>query len=322
MRRFRFPLWPAALPLLTAALLLAGCKKVDDEDEGPPPRGSSSGPAAAAKPVAKLLPVKGTYTGVVRGKITWEGPEPDLAALTKDLRAKMTTNRDFCLAGKECETSEQVYRIGKNKGLGHVFVWIVPEKGHYFDVPADQLAKFKEDKVRIHQPHCAFLPHAAVLFPFYNRAGKLEPTGQKLVVLNDAMTDQAVGHNAKIQSPENDERNLTLSRGNSESFVLSPDAKEINLSCSIHPWMNAYLRAFDHPYAAVTSVGGEGANKLYEDPASPAFGTYEIKGVPVGAKVRLLAWHESLQYLKSAGGPGGKVITLQPENDESFKVEP
>ena len=60
-------------------------------------------------------------------------------------------------------------------GVGNVFVWIVPEAGSYFEVPDDQLAKFKDAQVVVSQPHCAFLPHAAVLFPSYYKDGKQVP---------------------------------------------------------------------------------------------------------------------------------------------------
>ena len=83
------------------------------------------------------------------------GDLPNLDELTKNLQAGMKNDTDYCLTGKTkegktnpgheiqpYETSEQEYRIGDNKGLGNVFVWIMPEKDHYFDIPADQLAKF------------------------------------------------------------------------------------------------------------------------------------------------------------------------------------
>ncbi len=318
MRRLTTRVLCAILPGVMLGLLLTGCggKKQDDDDA--PVKSSkvkrTGGGSTAAK--SNLQPVKATEYGVIRGKVTWSGPKPDIDAETTKLQASMVTNKDYCLSGKDYEKNWQVYRIGANDGLGNVFVWLVPEKDHYFEIPADQLAKFKNDLVVISQPHCAFLPHASVLFPYYIKDGKQEPTGQKLKVLNDA----TVSHNSKVEGSKafNPERNQTLSPGTDMEYVLKPDRSPITVSCGIHGWMSAYLRAFDHPYAAVTSVGRDVKAKLFEDPKSPKYGTYEIVGVPVGAKVRIVAWHEDKGYL---AGDTGRELTIQKQNpDVNFEA--
>ena len=272
------------------SLLVTGCGKKpnDEDDEGPSKPSKGSAKVAAAK--ASLTPVKATEYGTITGKITWTGKEPDLTAMTATLRKEMKTDRDYCLKGKDYETTEQSFRIGKNKCLGNVFVWIVPEEGHYFEIPADQSDKFKTP-VQIHQPHFAFFPHAAVLFPSYYKDGKQQPTGQKRLVINDA----TVNHNSRVQGGTiNPLQDRTISAGHEELYSLKPDKSPISVVCGVHGWMRAYLKAFDHPYAAVSSVGANREKKEFENDESPAFGTYEIKGVPVGAKVRIIAWHESL----------------------------
>jgi hypothetical protein len=83
----------------------------------------------------------------------------------------------------------------------------------------------------------------------------------------------------------------------------------ITIRCNIHPWMSAYARAFDHPYATLTVVG--------KDPKGPQYGTYEIKNVPAG-KVRVIAWHEKAGYLN---GANGEEIELRAgTNTKNFKV--
>src|SRR5262249_28080227 len=136
----------------------------------------------------KLDPVKGDYKGVIKGKVVWQGAEPDLDDATKKLQETIGKNNDakFCLKGSPAETVQQAYRIGKNKGLGNVFVWIAPPKGQAFDVPDDQLPKRKD--VLLSQPHCAFLPHCATVFASrYNfKEGKQDAKGcQVLEVEND-----------------------------------------------------------------------------------------------------------------------------------------
>jgi hypothetical protein len=167
--------------------------------------------------------------------------------------------------------------------------------------------------VRIHQPHCAFMPHCTVLFPSYYSEGKQVPTGQKFLIENDAI----VTHNSKILGgPINGTANFTMQpKGQPAERTLRPEKAEIGLKCDIHGWMTAWIRVFDHPYATVTSVGADVKNKKWEDLASPKFGEYEIKGVPVGAKVKLMVWHEDLKFLPGSG----KEIVLKMETVENLE---
>jgi hypothetical protein len=318
----------AILPALTLGLLLTGCsgkKGDDDDDTAPRSNKKSSRQKGSTTPAESLKPVKATEYAKLTGMVTWSGDKPNLDEMTKNLQAGMKNDTEYCLTGTtkdgkkgphpihDYETFQQVFRIGDNKGLGNVFVWIQPERDHYFEIPADQLAKFKDSEVLISQPHCAFLPHASVIFPSYYKDGKQVPTGQKLTVENDAV----VSHNSKVAGgPRNPGGNQTLSPGGKESFVLKPDSTPITVSCGIHTWMKAYVRAFDHPYAAVTSTGGDVKAKKYEDPKSPNYGTFEITGVPVGAKVRIFAWHPDLGPLN---GSSGEELTIQKgENRKDF----
>ena len=51
----------------------------------------------------------------------------------------------------------------------------------------------------------------------------------------------------------------------------------IHVMCDEHPWMNAYIMVFDHPYFAVTGKDG----------------SFIIRDVPAG-RYKLRAWHEAL----------------------------
>ncbi|MBY0459616.1 MAG: hypothetical protein K2V38_20040, partial [Gemmataceae bacterium] len=61
-------------------------------------------------------------------------------------------------------------------------------------------------------------------------------------------------------------------------------------SSSIHPWMRGYVRAFDHPYFAVTDAAGG----------------FELPQVPAGTW-RLVAWHERAGFLGESGRLGQKI---------------
>lgn len=321
--------WLASALMILCALVVAGCggTRTDDEDDYDVGTRKTKGPGKGGAAGVALKPVKATEYGVIKGKVTWEGGEPSFEDETAKLRAAMSGSQDknYCLTGKRAdgtgtpvqpfETEQQAFRIGKNKGLGNVFVWIQPEAGHYFEVPKEQLDAVPKE-VTLTQPHCAFLPHAFVLFPSYRGAdGKLVPTGQKFFVENDAY----VGHNAKVQGgPLNTGQGSSIEGKKPDGttkkieIFLKPDTTPVSVACDIHGWMKAWCRVYDHPYATVTSVGADAKAKKWEDLDSPAVGTFEIKGVPVGAKVKLFAWHEVLGPL---GEAKGKEVVLKKEND-------
>jgi hypothetical protein len=314
--------------LLGAVIVGCGGGTRDDDDERlarSSKKSKSTGGAATSGPATKLTMLgqdKYKYEGVIKGHIKWVGAKPNLEEATQKLRAGMTTNKDYCLQGKDYETTEQSFRIGANDRLGNVFVWIQAPQGHAFDVPDSQLPAVKD--VRLHQPHCAFLPHCTVLFPRRYKNGEYVSTGQHLVVENDAR----VTHNAKVGGgPLNPVRDILMPAWSGEGkvreevFQLKTERDPITVSCGVHGWMRGYIRTFDHPYAAVSSVGAnlsDAKNRVFENDKDPNFGSFEIKGVPIGAKVRLFAWHEELKHLL---GNSGEEITIEPAMEKVIEAK-
>jgi hypothetical protein len=337
MRRFSLAFLTISTCAFLSSLLVLGCgsKKDDDDDDGPRPTKKKRETSTVA--AATLKKVEAKEFGTLSGKVTLEGDAASIiASLNADMKASIGGNTDssFCLTGKKgdetspypiepLETAEQDYRIGANKGLGNVFVWIEPEAGYYFDIPTDQLAAVPKE-VTINQPHCAFLPHCSVVFPSYYKDGAQVKTGQKLVMENDAL----VLHNAKIAGRLNNPPNLglaprkpdgTVSR---QDYVFRPEKDPVTIACDVHKWMKAYVAVHDHPYAAVTSVGAnlkDAKKKVWENADSQEFGTYTIKGVPVGAKVKLFAWHEKLSWLTA---PSGDSLELTKDTKKDFTASP
>jgi hypothetical protein len=300
-----------------ACLFVAGCGVVDRDEEPLAKRGKNKGGGPFKVETVKLDPVKGDYKGVIKGKVVWQGAEPDMKGATESLRKTISVNATgaFCLKGTELETAQQAYRIGTNKGLGNVFVWIAAPKGQAFDVPDAQLPKQKV--VLLSQPHCAFLPHAATVFAQrYNfKEGKADPKDCQVL---DVQNDAAIAHNASMEGgPLNGRRNELLGPWSGDGptkkalFPLKPERDAVKFSCGVHPWMNAWVRVFDHPYNAVTSVGADHKDPkkpVWENLDSDAVGTFEITGAPIGAKVQMFAWHEDLGHLL---GQAGKEITVE-----------
>jgi hypothetical protein len=316
MRPLKHGLVACALGAFMFALL--GCGKGNDDDDTPSKRKRGGGGGGDGSSEVQLEPVKGDYTGKIRGKVVWTaGPvDPPPLDFTKD--------KDACSMGSEYEKRDN--SLWLNKGhtrLGNVFVWIDPPEGQFFDVPKEQLDKVKKT-VRVQQPYCAFLPHCSILFPAYYKKGKAAPekTGQVLLISNDAN----VAHNANVNSQASGSRNILLGAmapgkpPQSEKFELKPDKKEITLSCGVHPWMKGFARSFSHPYAALSKVGEDPKEqdphkKVWQNPEAADFGEYLIEGVPVGATVTIRAWHETRGFLAE------KTIKLEADNVQDFEAK-
>ena len=70
------------------------------------------------------------------------------------------------------------------------------------------------------------------------------------------------------------------------------DVLPVIVKCNLHPWMNAWIHVFDHPYFAVTDADGK----------------FEIKNAPAG-KYRLLAWKDGAGWLN--GDRKGREIIVK-----------
>jgi hypothetical protein len=274
---------------------------------------STSNPSTPVAPMDKgssggdeVTALKPQGFATIKGKVTYVGDPPAPAALPIPDNNK---DKDYCLKG---EHNDQTWVVSKdNKGVANVVIWVRPPKGKFFDVPADQ-QKPEQMTLKVDQPFCAFIPHVTVTYPSYYDAAtkKQKRTGQKLDVVNSA----EVNHNTNWMPS-----NTLLDSGNNvmlqskkgqqeiETLKLKPTGANqedlISLKCNIHTWMNGYIWAFDHPYAAVTK----------ED------GSFEIKNVPAGSKLMLVAWHEPNSYY-SPEGPGEKKGTeIGPLKDKETK---
>lgn len=259
------------------------------------PAGNAEGGVRKAERAPALNQLFGPPS--LKGKVALAGRKPDLKRLNADLLAAIKLKRDdeaYCLKCPEDQKTAQGWRIGDNNGVGNVFVWIEPlTRTQVFKIEEKQLKEVPK-VVTMRQPFCAFVPHCVILFPKYRdpkNPRRLLETGQKFVVKNDAQ----IAHNVRVDGgPLNPGMNETLPpKDQCRAQVFAPSREPIVIRCNIHPWMSAYVRAFDHPYATLSVVG--------KGPKDPKYGTYEIRGVPKG-KVRVIAWHEKAGYLNGARG--------------------
>jgi hypothetical protein len=96
---------------------------------------------------------------------------------------------------------------------------------------------------------------------------------QKLKILNS----DPVAHNTKIDAKRARSINESIPPGGSALYTPGKSEKEpAPVSCSIHPWMKAYLLPLDDSYGSVTNKQG----------------TFEIPNLPAGVDLVVQAWHE------------------------------
>lgn len=197
--------------------------------------------------------------GSLKGRLVFDGPVPKAD--------KIDVNKDQQFCGKFGLLDESLVVNSENNGLANVVIWLYVPRGD--DKPAihDSYAKSLEEPVTADNTKCRFEPHVVAM-----RAG------QKLVIKN---SDQ-VGHNTKVDTFTNNPFNYTVPVGGEIDHTFTEAERlPVQMSCSIHPWMKAWLVVQDHPYVAVTDKDGN----------------FEIKNIPVGTW-KFQFWQEKSGYLK------------------------
>jgi hypothetical protein len=297
-------------------VMLAGCSKSTDEGTtgGGTTEGKKGGDqTATTKTKGELKPVAATGTGTLKGMVILKGPKPDLSRETADLKAQMEKkDKAHCIDGAPADqVVDQTLRVGANNGVGYAVVWLRPPDGQFFKVEKDKLGDSVPMTVALDQPHCAFVPHVLALFPSFPDPSKPSSqvrSGQKFIVKNSAGTS----HNTLLKGDvKNPEVNKTLEPKSEMEVKLNPSREPVTIRCNIHTWMTGYAWVFDHPYAAVT--------KESDKDDDPAFGTYEIKNVPLGVKgMRVVVWHERTNFVPDQKGV--EIDLSQPETTKDFEL--
>jgi hypothetical protein len=301
MKSVRWNLFALLAPALTLAIVLVGCNKKDESKTSSD--GGSASSDSGSKSGGEKKAIEAKVRGTLKGRVILDGTPPNTASADKSIEEKMATfdkeKGTKCLVGAtDEEKAAYEWRVNpQNKGVENVIVWLAPPEGTYFKL-SDADKKPERMEVLFHQPHCAFIPHCDVAFTHYTEGGKSVPTGQKVVFRNDA----PMAHNTNYKLLAGGDNKL-LSPGESITAKINKtEKKEIVISCEVHPWMRAYLRDFDHPWAAVTDKDGN----------------FEIKNVPADVDVQLVAWHEKPGML--LGDKGKKVKLQQGDNTQEITV--
>jgi hypothetical protein len=210
---------------------------------------------AAAQP-------QGTGWATLRGKFLYQGDAPARQPIS------ITKEPEICAPGGGAVLDEILLVDAQTGGIQNVVVFLRrASRVHDSATP-------NAEQVDFDQKDCLFTTHVQPML-----------VGQTLNLLNSDPT----GHNASI-----DQYGFNQLIPANASLAYAPPSEApfpVSVTCSIHPWMLAYVMPRDNGYFAVTGPDG----------------SFEIANVPAGEELEFQVWHEN------ATGPGGGLVLDTPE---------
>jgi plastocyanin len=214
-------------------------------------RGRANGLRLAAAVVAVSM-----YPGVVlaassvSGTVTFAGKTPTLRPLAMEAEP-------VCAKKHAGPVPNEMLVLGNGNTMGNIMVWV--SKG----LPAGKTWPASKNPVVLDQNGCIYKPHVMGIM-----------VGQPYKILNS----DGLAHNVHTLPKVNRSFNRSMP-GTLKEVTTTFDKPEpiFQVKCDVHPWMNAYIGVFEHPFFSVTATDG----KYTISNLDP--GTYEIT-----------AWHEKL----------------------------
>lgn len=222
---------------------------------------SGSEPTGTADQTAAAT---GTGWATIRGRFIYDGTPPQMPPYN--------VNKDdaTCKPGGRAPLQQTLLVDSATHGIKNVVVYLRGASRVH------ESAQSATGSVVFDQKVCEFLSHVMPV-----------SVGQTIEIKNS----DPIGHNTKISGTRNS-FNQTIPALESIDYVLQrEEATPAPVSCSIHPWMSAYILPRENGYVAV----------------SAADGSFEIANVPAGEPLEIQVWHES------ATGPGGGLVLTSPE---------
>jgi hypothetical protein len=229
----------------------------------------------------------GTGWATLKGQFVFDGDPPAMSPYN------VTKEHAICTVGGKAPLQETLVVSSSSTGIKNVAIFLrAASRVH-------DSAQPKTDPVVFDQKVCVFLSHVAGV-----------TVGQPLDIKNSDPT----GHNTNILGSG---FNQLIAAGESIPYKVQKEVQvPAKVTCSIHPWMTAYLLSRKNGYFAITDADGN----------------FEIANLPAGEPLELQVWHES----GAAPGQGlvgvtdapdvkwsnrGRVaVTLEPDQVKEMKV--
>lgn len=260
--------------LVVGSLVLTGCGPSDgdggDDSSSTSDESSYSDDSSSSSTSDSTAPLNVTVEwGSLKGRFVYDGTAPAQSPVN------MGDNKDAPYCGEFNPLDESLVVNSANGGVRDVVIYLRDET----DKVHTDYESTASDLVLLNNEHCRFVPHICLL-----------RTSQTLGITNK----DTVGHNTKIDPFDNPPFNKTVPAKTVDDpekvNFTKQETRPTNVSCSIHPWMNAVLVIRENPYFAVTDENGE----------------FEIKNLP-GGKWSMQVWHQKAGYVDEVKIDGASV---------------
>ena len=186
----------------------------------------------------------------ITGTVTFTGKAPTLKPLAMDADPA-------CAKKHSGPVANEALVLGSGNTMGNIMVWV--SKG----IPAGKTYPAPKTPVVLDQKGCQYVPHVMGIM-----------VGQAYKILNS----DGILHNLHALPKINSGFNKPMPAEFKEtSTTFGKPEPVFPIKCDVHPWMQAYIGVYTHPFFSVTSTDG----KFTISGLDP--GTYEIT-----------AWHEKL----------------------------
>jgi plastocyanin len=205
---------------------------------------------AAGLVAVSLYPGVAAAASSITGVVTFNGTAPKLNPLSMDADPG-------CAKKHTTPVPSEMLVLGSGNTMANIMVWV--SKG----VPAGKTYPAPSTPVVLDQNGCQYKPHVMGIM-----------VGQTYKILNS----DGILHNLHALPKVNTGFNKPMVATMKETTASFGKPEPIfPIKCDVHPWMQAYIGVYNHPFFAVTGTDGK----------------FTISGLDPGT-YELTAWHERL----------------------------
>ena len=185
---------------------------------------------AAVLVAVSLWPSAGFAASSITGTVTFDGKAPALRPLSMDADP-------VCAKKHPTPAASETLVLGSGNTMGTIMVWV--SKG----LPAGKTFPVPSAPVVLDQNGCQYKPHVMGIM-----------VGQSYKILNS----DGVLHNIHTLPKINKSFNKGMPPTLKETTTTFEKPEEVfNIKCDVHPWMQAYIAVFNHPFFSVTGPDGK-----------------------------------------------------------------
>ena len=205
---------------------------------------------AALVGAVSFWPAAALAASTITGTITFDGKPPTLKPIAMDAEPQ-------CAKKHSGPVPAEMLVLGSGQTMGNVMVWV--SKG----LPSGKTYPVPKTAVTIDQNGCQYKPHVMGVM-----------AGQTYKILNSDGLLHNIHTLPKVNASYN--KGMPPTYKEAETTFAKPEPV-FPVKCDVHPWMQAYVAVFNHPFFSVTGTDGK----------------YTISGLDPGT-YEITAWHERL----------------------------